>query len=358
MQMIKSFFGVIILAAIAALVYVGLNNSRMLSQGPEVLRDLQKPFESETRRETASAEGNAEQEISGVDPADLQPPQVELDSPPPTVAPADIPHADTFSGENARALVPVNHPDDSSGPPAMLMEQPEGGSTPKESRLLPSENAQAGAMRLPDSGVIQTSAVAAQPEDIVPPEIHQLLREGKLSEALLELTRRRYGPGAPMADSPRVDTLLNQLAGSVVYSEKSYAEPPYQVQASDTWDNLAGRFGTTPTFLAKVNRLNPAEPLPVGRALKVVRGPFDAMISLRRHELILILDDRYAGRFPIAVGDAAQGLSGSFIVQSKTHTPTYHDGSRAYPPGDPTNPLGDCLINPRSGDRVARYEFA
>ena len=61
--------------------------------------------------------------------------------------------------------------------------------------------------------------------------------------------------------------------------------------------------------------------------------------------MVLTVNGRYAGRFPVAVGDAAQGLSGSFIVQSKTNTPTYHDGNNAFPPGNPNNPLGDCMIN-------------
>ena len=51
MQTIKSFFGLIILAAIAALVYVGLNNSRMMPETPEVLKEWQKPFQAKSPRE-------------------------------------------------------------------------------------------------------------------------------------------------------------------------------------------------------------------------------------------------------------------------------------------------------------------
>ena len=42
--------------------------------------------------------------------------------------------------------------------------------------------------------------------------------------------------------------------------------------------------------------------LPPGRELKVVRGPFSALIDLDKFELTLMLKGRYAGRFPIGIG--------------------------------------------------------
>ena len=342
MQLIKSVFGLIILAAIAALVYVGLNNSRMMPQASDVLSEWKKPFEAETPRETASAKDG---EISGVDPAELSPPVVELGSPPPAEPSSEAPAPNDFSDASARALVPVTRPESPPAPPAALMEAAPEEETPGKSLLQPPGNARPGVRGSSGGEVVQTSAISPAPEDAIPEQVRRLLNDGKLSEALLELTRARYGPGKETAAAERIDGLLGQLAGTVIYSDRCFSDPPYQVQSSDTWENLAGRFGTTPTFLARINRLNPNEPLPVGRSIKVVRGPFDATVSLGRRELVLTVNGRYAGRFLIGVGDAVRSLSGSFIVQSKTRGPTYQDGNRSFGPGDPGNPLGDCLIN-------------
>lgn len=337
MQMIKSFFGLVILAAIAALVYVGLNNSRMIPDAPEVLKEWQKPFEVKTAGQETPESSGGSSEVTGVDPAELQPPEVELIAPPPS----RVPRTEVASQE----LMPVRRPDGLLTPPAALMEAPVEENGANGSRLQPPQNARPADPGIPGGDVVQTSAVGAVAEGAIPAEVDQLLREGKLSEALLGLTRARYGTGTPTVESQGIDTLLNQLAGSVIYSEESYLEPPYSVQPGDTWENLAGRYGITSTFLARINKLDESQPLSVGQSLKVVHGPFDGTVSLGRRELILTVNGRYAGRFPIAVGDDARGASGSYIVQSKTRNPTYHDGNRAYPPGDPGNPLGECLIN-------------
>ncbi len=345
MQMIKSFFGLVILAAIAALVYVGLNNSQMLPETPDVLKEWQKPFESKTSKELADGSSNAPPQVTVLDPADPRPPEVELDAVPASeAAPSESFLSEAASTPNTE-LIPVRRPEGPLAPPAALMESPEEEDGSTESRLHPPGNSRPEELAFSDAEVVQASAAGPLPAGSFPQAVDRLLREGKLSEALLDLTRLRYGPGARIEGSERIDALLNQLAGSVIYSEQSYLEPPYAIQPGDTWENLAGRFGTTPIFLARINHLNQDQPLSVGQSIKVVRGPFDGIIFLEKRELVLTVNGRYAGRFAIAVGDDASGVSGSFIVQSKTRTPTYHDGNRAYSPGDPGNPLGDCLIN-------------
>ena len=168
----------------------------------------------------------------------------------------------------------MKRPDDPPAPPAALMELPAEVDSGNESMLQPPVNARPeglhpNGLRLPPNAeVVQTSALGPVPQDVIPAEVHRLLQQGKLSEALLELTRRRYGPSMEAVEAKRIDSLLNQLAGSVIYSEKSYLEPPYQVQPGDTWENLAGRFGTTPAFLARINALDFKKPLTVGQTLK------------------------------------------------------------------------------------------
>jgi lipoprotein-anchoring transpeptidase ErfK/SrfK len=85
-------------------------------------------------------------------------------------------------------------------------------------------------------------------------------------------------------------------------------------------------------------------------SLKVVRGPFDALINLSRHELTLLLRDpsgldRYAGRFMVGVGHDQPNLEGDYVVHDMTVNPRYYspDGMNVEA-GDPRNPLGSAWI--------------
>ncbi len=50
--------------------------------------------------------------------------------------------------------------------------------------------------------------------------------------------------------------------------------------------------------------------------MKVVRGPFSAVVSLKNYDLTLMLKDRYAGRFAIGIGDRSP-QEGIYVVRDK-----------------------------------------
>jgi lipoprotein-anchoring transpeptidase ErfK/SrfK len=79
--------------------------------------------------------------------------------------------------------------------------------------------------------------------------------------------------------------------------------------------------------------------------LKVVEGPFDAIISLEKRELTLMVQNRYAGRFSIGIGRDEPKLDGQYVVGKKKLNPTYWgpDGVTIRP-DDPKNPLGGAWI--------------
>ena len=77
----------------------------------------------------------------------------------------------------------------------------------------------------------------------------------------------------------------------------------------------------------------------------MVRGPFDAVVRLDKHELTLMVQNRYAGRFPIGVGRDQPKLDGDYTVRDKALNPAYYgpDGVNISP-NDPKNPLGGAWI--------------
>ena len=171
------------------------------------------------------------------------------------------------------------------------------------------------------------------------------LAAGKLADVLLKLTSIYEMPNLPLAQRKEIETLLDQLAGTVIYSRQHYLEPPYIVQTGDTLEMIAEKYSIPPQLIARINGIDNPNTIQPGRELKVIRGPFQAIVHLDRHELTLLVQGRYAGRFPLGVGMDRPQLEGAYTVREKTLGPIYHgpDGSLA-PPEDPRNPLGKYWI--------------
>ena len=114
---------------------------------------------------------------------------------------------------------------------------------------------------------------------------------------------------------------LVQTAAQVIYSQKSFLEPAYTVQPGDTLDKIAAEYEVPQDFIILVNGLQPGTPLQPGMQLKVIRGPFHAVIYLDRHEMILTLKGLFAGRFWIGIGGDLVQKDSDFLFLNKSGTP-------------------------------------
>jgi hypothetical protein len=186
--------------------------------------------------------------------------------------------------------------------------------------------------------------------------IQKTLDAGKLAEAHQALSKFYDHPELPPDMAKRITAMLDQLAGTVIYSRQHHLEAAYMTQPGDTLGRLAERYSVPWQLLARINGLMPPgagnadvavedQPLRTGIMLKVVRGPFNAVIHLDRRELTLMLRDCYAGRFPIGIGRDQPKLEGEYTVRDKTLRPTYYglDGVTVGS-NDPKNPLGSAWI--------------
>jgi lipoprotein-anchoring transpeptidase ErfK/SrfK len=98
-------------------------------------------------------------------------------------------------------------------------------------------------------------------------------------------------------------------------------------------------------LLAKINGIEDPAALRPGERLKVVRGPFQAVISIEQRELALLTNDgSYAGRFRIGIGAEHPPQEGTFSVSEKVSNPVYYGRDRAISAEDPANPLGERWI--------------
>ena len=144
------------------------------------------------------------------------------------------------------------------------------------------------------------------------------LQQGQLTTALLSLSIWYGDPRLNESQQTALTRLLDQVAGSVIYSRKHLIEPAYTARQGETLEEIAKSYRVPVGLLAKINGISNLETPIAGQDIKVVRGPFNATINGEQSELVLWLGGRYAGRFSLAMGPEFQGIVGPFVVEEKT----------------------------------------
>lgn len=188
------------------------------------------------------------------------------------------------------------------------------------------------------------------------PAIQAALDRGDLKQAHQLLSKWHGDESLAPAESEKVESLLGQLAGTVIYSPEHQLEPARVVKPGETLDSIAKEYNVPTALLAKINSITSPEQLRPGQPLKVVRGPFTAIVDLHRSELTLEVDGRYAGTFAVAVPPGVNVTEGQWTVDQKlggarpvtaaayTATPAAADRtivlrSAANPGGTPGGPI-------------------
>ncbi|MBX9787862.1 MAG: L,D-transpeptidase family protein [Pirellulales bacterium] len=175
--------------------------------------------------------------------------------------------------------------------------------------------------------------------------VRHLLDQDRLADAHLELSRWHNDPRLSEIERREIHDLLDQLAGTVVYSQESLVEPPYELPPGETLQHVADRYQIPWQLLAKINGIADPSQVRPGEKLKVVRGPFSAVVDLNQKLLTLWIEGRYAGSFPIDVGRDQVAPPGNFEVKDKVENPIYYGPDQVIGADDPANPLGERWIS-------------
>jgi hypothetical protein len=144
-------------------------------------------------------------------------------------------------------------------------------------------------------------------------DAHDKLAAGRYAEALAVLSTWHDDPSLGLEESQRLEDLLGQLAGTVIYSQQDLLLPPYVVQQGETLLSIAAPLAVPWQLLAKINGVSDPARLVPGETLKLVRGPFDAVVSVSRRRLSLQVGGNYAGSFPVVVGRQIRERVGSAV---------------------------------------------
>lgn len=177
--------------------------------------------------------------------------------------------------------------------------------------------------------------------------VQAALDRGELSQALLLLSDWYGDPSLSPSETNEVNSLLGQLAGSVIYSTEHRLEPPYMVQAGERLETIAKKYEVPWQLLAKINGITSADQLQPGQQLKVIRGPFSALIDMSQRKMTLMLDRRYAGQFTLNLDPSVSVEEGHWEVNQKLLTPA----NVSLPTGGPTTPTEErsLMLSSSSG---------
>jgi LysM repeat protein len=195
------------------------------------------------------------------------------------------------------------------------------------------------------------NAVApAAPYSSAKAAIQSKLDRGELAEALQLLSDWYDDPSLTAVESEEVNNLLSQLAGSVIYEgpPAHRLEKPYKVQAGETLQDVAAKYDVPWQLLAKINGIADPTKLAAGQELKVVRGPFSALVDLSERKMTLMLDRRYAGKFAIELDPATTIEEGQWKIDQKLLTPA--SGGIYGPPAGASEDRSLLLSNPSIPD--------
>lgn len=172
--------------------------------------------------------------------------------------------------------------------------------------------------------------------------INDLVEANDFVSAQRELSRWYWKKPASRG---QIRKQLDDLAQSLYFSPQPPYQEPYVVQPGDQLRVIAQRYKLSWEYISKLNLVD-ARKIRMGQKLKVVDGPFAAIVSLSSYELIVHLNGSFVRSYRVGVGKEGTTPLGTFTVKNKLVDPTYYgpDGL-VMAHDDPQNPLGERWID-------------
>jgi lipoprotein-anchoring transpeptidase ErfK/SrfK len=197
-------------------------------------------------------------------------------------------------------------------------------------------------------------AAAKQPPSIA--DAKGKLDAGKVLDARASLYAALSAGNLSESETKSAKQLLNQINAKVVFSPQHFDTDPYggtiTVPPNGRLEKIARTNEVTPDLLMRINGIADARKLKAGQELKIIKGPFNALVSKSAFTLELWLGDPgskgalYITSFPIGLGKDDSTPTGVWAVSTKLKNPAYYSprGQGVIAADDPKNPLGEAWI--------------
>lgn len=177
---------------------------------------------------------------------------------------------------------------------------------------------------------------------------------------------------ATASDRASIRQQMQDLNQDLIFSPRVYPADPfstvYTVQRGDSLARIAQREGVATEYLLiqRVNRMSNPNSIYEGQKLKLVRGPFHAVVSKTAFRMDVYVgppDETdewiYVRSFPVGLGEYDGTPVGAFTVRrhSKLIDPFWRNPrtGEEFAADDPNNPIGDHWIGLRGLGQAETY---
>lgn len=264
----------------------------------------------------------------------------------------------------------VQSPEPSAGSTRTAPQQPRPGSG---SQTTATQEQPASYREVPNPGVLATPASDGPATSLsgTPAAVAKLI---ELAESAITandpLTARELYNRALLheraseADRARVRQRMTELNNDLIFSPRVYPNDPfatvYEVQSGDSLARIAQREGVATEWLLiqRVNRLSNPNSIYKGQKLKLVRGPFHAVVSKSAFRMDVYIGPpdepdqwMFVRSFRVGLGEDDGTPLGAFTVRrhSKLIDPYWRNPrtGEEFAADDPNNPIGDHWIGLR-----------
>lgn len=146
------------------------------------------------------------------------------------------------------------------------------------------------------------------------------------------------------ASRPAFIAQLEQSGKKIYLQPQPHYMDPHVVQSGQMLSSIAKEYKVPWEYLAKLNRTD-ARRIKPGQKLKVIKGPFSAVVDLSDFELTIHAHGYFVKRYQVGIGRDNSSPNGTFKVQDKLPDPTYYGPTKIIEHDDPENPLGEYWIS-------------
>lgn len=155
------------------------------------------------------------------------------------------------------------------------------------------------------------------------------------------------------ADTKSAKEMLSKANQTVIFSSQRFDDPPYvetiTVEKGSAFSKIAIKAETTPELLMRINNISNPSKLQAGKSLKVVKGPFNAVVTKSAFTIDLWQGapgekgSMYVMTLPVGLGKDDSTPTGAWAVGAKLKNPAYYSphGEGVIAADDPKNPLGE-----------------
>lgn len=144
-------------------------------------------------------------------------------------------------------------------------------------------------------------------------EIDQQIATRKTLEAHAAMSRLYWG--SPES-RPHLQQRLQETSIEIYVRPTRHFAPKYTVQFGDTLDAIAAKHQVPWAYLSRLNRIQP-EQLQAGAELKVLQGPFQAIVERQSQRLTVHVHGWYVNHYPIRLKDEAGIPSGDCQITQR-----------------------------------------